>query len=770
VKKSYIRILALLYVLIFSGCDLFNKPLMDYIAKQTGLVEVASYDFPAGANAPFESGDVVLIPPGAGAGPLVIVPGSKIMLRLKNGEDYRDIKLSLSGFPSGRTVTADQTDAGTVIITIENAQLGDEFNLVLTMKSPDELREFPAYTLPVIRCVSFDANFILDRAGPYDFNRGTTYIPGYIQPGALTVTVINRGNLDTGPLTVTSSDSAFSVLPGTLPSIAVGSTASFTVQPAAGLAGSYSSTITVSDGAGSQDFIVEFTVREPGTIVYVKSDGDDAKDGLSQTEAVQTIGRAIDCLPAAGGEIRILDNITLTGPAINITKDITLLADGANISITRGSAKTDALFTVDSGKTLTLGRTAGYTLTVDGNGSTAASAPLISTAGTLVMNNTVILQNNKNPSGSNRGGAVIIASLGTFTMNGGVIQANTASLGGGVYSYNGTFTMSGGSRIDPNNDVYLQSGTTIEIAGTLTATTPVATITPQTYNTAVIVLSESTAGLIAANYGKFAVTPEPGSSWGIDSTGKLRPYSLDDLTAAIDAIPAGGSGTITLPDATILLTGRLTINNNKTVTILPPASGTAILKRDSSYSGSYNDLFFVESDATLNLGNGTGNFVIDGGYPPLTAGSSGHLVDIRKGTVNMYDGVTLKNNYITAGSATTCYGGAVRVGYGGNHSSFIMHGGFIRDNYCKPTGSYSPGAVYVADGSSFTMNGGSITGNSGSTGGVALSSYSGQFTMNGGTINSNSALGPSPLFAGVYHPTGSTYTHVGGTVSDAVGP
>ena len=109
-------------------------------------------------------------------------------------------------------------------------------------------------------------------------------------------------------------------------------------------------------------------------------------------------------------------------------------------------------------------------------------------------------------------------------MSGGGISGNTAKYGG-VYN-NGTFTMSGSALVASDNDVYLANGKYITVSGTLTATAPVATITPQSYSSSYSsgtqVLAESTSGLVSANYDKFAVTQPESGAWTIDSAGLLK--------------------------------------------------------------------------------------------------------------------------------------------------------------------------------------------------------------------------------------------------------
>ena len=103
--------------------------------------------------------------------------------------------------------------------------------------------------------------------------------------------------------------------------------------------------------------------------------------------------------------------------------------------------------------------------------------------GTFTMNGGNITQNVAQSNQSNmnvkgQGGGVY--NTGTFTMNGGSITGNSASQGGGVYNDSqGTFKVSGTPIIkdnkqdetNNNNNLYLRSGKTINIEGSLSAGT-----------------------------------------------------------------------------------------------------------------------------------------------------------------------------------------------------------------------------------------------------------------------------------------------------------
>ena len=104
-------------------------------------------------------------------------------------------------------------------------------------------------------------------ADPTALNFGSVYT-GYAQPAAQTVTLTNTGNQ---PVTLTQPASASSFEVGTLSKtkLAAGETATFTVQPKAGLsAGTYSDTITVSGtNNATSSIIASFTVKSQPPII-----------------------------------------------------------------------------------------------------------------------------------------------------------------------------------------------------------------------------------------------------------------------------------------------------------------------------------------------------------------------------------------------------------------------------------------------------------------------------------------------------------------------
>ncbi len=226
-----------------------------------------------------------------------------------------------------------------------------------------------------------------------------------------------------------------------------------------------------------------------------------------------------------------------------------------------------------------------------------------------------------------------------------------------------------------------------------------------------------------------------------------------------------------------------------------------ILGHDHTITLSVPDISIGADAGTVNLGkaDGTDTLTITSNARNDCPGA----ISITNGTVNMYDGVTIrdvKNNsyfgggvtiggqYSVAatgtfhmyggtirncgvGSGSVCYGGGVSVLNGGK---FIMDGGTITECYATtsyPTSWQTPsgavGGVFVSGSGSFIMNGGTISDCTAQLdgGGVAVVTSSkayhtnpsgakgygwldGYFEMNGGTISGCSAELGAGIFGG----------------------
>lgn len=186
-----------------------------------------------------------------------------------------------------------------------------------------------------------------------------------------------------------------------------------------------------------------------------------------------------------------------------------------------------------------------YDGTISGNESTYMGGGVYNVEGTFTMHGGTISGNSAATSETARatdGGGGVFAA-GTVELLGGTITGNTVAAGvngSGVYvnnAQNDTFKMCGSAKVNSSNDVYLSGSSKIIISRALTASAPVATITPATCKMNVTVLSETANGLIEANRTKFALSDstytinKKGNVWKDD----LESLTLDDMQTLIDS-------------------------------------------------------------------------------------------------------------------------------------------------------------------------------------------------------------------------------------------
>ncbi|MDR1900484.1 MAG: right-handed parallel beta-helix repeat-containing protein [Treponema sp.] len=287
---------------------------------------------------------------------------------------------------------------------------------------------------------------------------------------------------------------------------------------------------------------------------------------------------------------------------------------------------------------------------------------------------------------------------------------------------------------------------------------------------AVIILAMAAALTACDNFNQ-SLKPE------IEYNGSVEPaHDAAGLQAAINAIPPGGSGTVTVMRS-FTLGAPVEIGGNRAVT-LEAYSGTitvAVLTRGAGFDGSFFD---VQSGASLSLRGDRekGTLVLDGAS---TSGYATALVTVSGGALTLGDRATLRNNtgvyrggvYVENGGSFTMTGGEISgntvtgsgqgAGVSVYNGSFTMTGGKITGNASM---QYDGGGVAVnGDNGSFTMRGGTITGNSAAYGGGGVSFSGNSFIMSGGTIAHNTATGYGGG-GGVYF-SGDTFTMTGGTIT-----
>ncbi len=247
-----------------------------------------------------------------------------------------------------------------------------------------------------------------------------------------------------------------------------------------------------------------------------------------------------------------------------------LLPQGAGVCVASGT------FIMEGGHITNNGS---YVSNVNENYTTAGGGVFVYADGTFIMRGGEITNNHaynkaKYPNGtvsddstaSSYGGGICLQASGdkvaSFTMTGGTISGNTAGTAGNGIYYMGTpnagvkgkITLGGTAVIDDDNDIYLPSYVTIEIASELTnmTSTSQAVITPAAYTigTPVLGLAQNAASsLSGTEYPKFTVTKENAgqaneADWFIDTDGTIYKMGLISKTkpdAFGDIILADGS-------------------------------------------------------------------------------------------------------------------------------------------------------------------------------------------------------------------------------------
>ncbi|MCR4579414.1 MAG: SUMF1/EgtB/PvdO family nonheme iron enzyme [Treponema sp.] len=146
---------------------------------------------------------------------------------------------------------------------------------------------------------------------------------------------------------------------------------------------------------------------------------------------------------------------------------------------------------------------------------------------------------------------------GEFNMNGGTITGNSGYGVNIVYSTGpfGKFTMKGDAVVASNNKVFIScpNGTKIYIAGELTGSAPVATVTLNGYNenTEIVTLAEGVTdtSLLSAACAKIEVAPNNETPWYLTSDGKLTSTNPDGNSIPDDFVLVEGATITTPPEA-----------------------------------------------------------------------------------------------------------------------------------------------------------------------------------------------------------------------------
>lgn len=142
----------------------------------------------------------------------------------------------------------------------------------------------------------------------------------------------------------------------------------------------------------------------------------------------------------------------------------------------------------------------------------------------------------ENPTKKKLGGGIFLKkgpTIPTIDMAHVLMEYNEARNGGAVYVEDGILKISGSTYITPStgsnkdkagqNDIFLITGKTVTVTGTLTSPSPVARITPKDHTEEIPVLQTANGISLARAAAQFSVTPGLlNSPWHIDAAGKLK--------------------------------------------------------------------------------------------------------------------------------------------------------------------------------------------------------------------------------------------------------
>ena len=288
----------------------------------------------------------------------------------------------------------------------------------------------------------------------------------------------------------------------------------------------------------------------------IRSDVSDASVTVSITDC------EITCSTTGGKGVGISNKGPLTVTGCTIICDGTSGTSGSGIYNEGGTADIPVTVTdctISGRKRVAYGGGIYNTGTLIVTGGTISSCEAtkgggIWNGGTLTVSGTSISSCKATGYSDSCGGAIFSnggETAAVLTVEGStkISGCTAAKIGGGVYILNSTFTISGSASITSetgaakDNDVYLASGKTITVKGTLTAESPVATISLDDgeYTADRQVLQAPDGGAITSDIcEKFAVAQDPnGIEWKVAPDGTGTKGVLRNSTLYVRGAGAG---------------------------------------------------------------------------------------------------------------------------------------------------------------------------------------------------------------------------------------
>lgn len=496
VHKLFYIVFLLCFLIVFTGCEFFNRPMLDFLEEWTNTAQIGKHSLDGSYP---ETGGMVNLPSGSDrvityyvTNPQNYDLGIEVMFDPMSGWD--PIRTSnhpdFSTTSNQGTVEQDPTDKSIIRLTLnENALAsldgtGSTLNPTISIVEPNSGRTFGSYTIPIRvnsapnkaknavimtwhdgtvykYAVLFHLPQDLNNPNSPDRDVVSMTISGFNGQYNKTFAIPASGDIDGVENTYTQNDfepvdSGDSFVPFSGYRF-VGIKTDFIVGDVVP-----SCTVTLRDSSGLESTTDVSTTTTKLTEIYVDpASGNDSYTG-SDLLPVATVGKAMEKLSGMTNTTIILVGNVDVQNTLSFTAshpDITLKGGATPVTLTYSG--TGRAITVSGGK-LTLGENITITGADDGAVEITGGEFVMETGSTLSGNG--VFPGNTIPPVYIDGGAVCVRG-GTFTMNGGTINSNEASSGGAVYVDDGSFTMSGGTI--SNNDAASGGGVSVR-AGSFT--------------------------------------------------------------------------------------------------------------------------------------------------------------------------------------------------------------------------------------------------------------------------------------------------------------
>ena len=496
VHKLLYIVFLLCFLIVFTGCEFFNRPMIDFLEEWTNTAQIGKHSLDGSYP---ETGGMVNLPSGSDrvityyvTNPQNYDLGIEVMFDPMSGWD--PIRTSnhpdFSTTSNQGTVEQDPIDKSIIRLTLnENALAsldgtGSTLNPTISIVEPNSGRTFGSYTIPIRvnsapnkaknavimtwhdgtvykYAVLFHLPQDLNNPNSPDRDVVSMTISGFNGQYNKTFAIPASGDIDGVENTYTQNDfepvdSGDSFVPFSGYRF-VGIKTDFIVGDVVP-----SCTITLRDSSGLESTTDVSTTTTKLTEIYVDpTTGNDSYPG-SDLLPVATVGKAMEKLSGMTnttiilvGNVDVQNTLAFTASYPNIT-----LKGGAT-PVTLTYRGTGRAITVSGGK-LTLEENITITGADDGAVEITGGEFVMKTGSTLSGNG--VFPGNTIPPVYIDGGAVCVRG-GIFTMKEGTINSNEANSGGAVYVDGGSFIMSGGTI--SNNDAASGGGVSVR-AGSFT--------------------------------------------------------------------------------------------------------------------------------------------------------------------------------------------------------------------------------------------------------------------------------------------------------------